>query len=187
PFFTTKPIGQGTGLGLSMVYGYVKQTKGHIRILSEPGHGTSVLLYLPRFEGAYEESLAESSLQMPQGAGQKILVIEDEAVIRTLIVEVLTELGYAVLDAQDALSALPLLESSQHIDLLITDIALPGMDGRQLAQLARQYRPGLRVLFATGYAEGCLDEYSGNGIGIITKPFSINVFAQRVWDILSHE
>lgn len=187
PFFTTKPIGQGTGLGLSMVYGYVKQAKGHIRILSEPGHGTSVFLYLPRFKGTYEESLAESSLQMPQGAGQKLLVIEDEAVIRTLMVEVLTELGYAVLEAHDGVSAVPLLESQQHIDLLITDIALPGMDGRELAQLAREYRPGLKVLFATGYAEGSLDGYLGSGISIITKPFSINTLAHKVWDMLSQK
>ncbi|WP_312799713.1 ATP-binding protein [Pseudomonas sp.] len=153
PFYTTKPIGQGTGLGLSMVYGYLKQAKGSVQILSEPGNGTSVHLYMPCHKGDANTLPAEKNRVAPLGSGEIVLVVEDEAVVRSLIVEVLDELGYRALQAADAQEAIPLLESDQRIDLMISDVGLPGMNGRQLADFARLSRPNLKVLFATGYAD----------------------------------
>ena len=184
PFFTTKPIGQGTGLGLSMVYGFIKQAKGYVQIESEPGLGTRVCLYLPVHHGEAVAPLDEDE-PMPSGAGETILVVEDEPVVRSLVVEVLNDLGYETIEAGDATEALPSLEDGQRIDLLITDVGLPGMNGRQLADVARQHRPSLKVLFATGYAESATaKDFLCKGMAVITKPFAIEAFASKVREML---
>ncbi len=186
PFFTTKPIGQGTGLGLSMVYGYIKQSKGYIQIESEPDIGTRVHLYLPVHQGEVT-ALAHEPERTPTGAGETILVVEDEPVVRALVVEVLNELGYETLEAGEASEALRITESGQRIDLLISDVGLPGMNGRQLADIARQQRPGLKVLFATGYAESfAANDFLGPDMAVITKPFAIDVFATKVGEMLGN-
>ncbi|WP_217475641.1 hybrid sensor histidine kinase/response regulator [Stutzerimonas stutzeri] len=184
PFFTTKPIGQGTGLGLSMVYGFIKQAKGYVQIESEPGRGSRVCLYLPVHHGEAVTPLPENE-PVPNGAGETILVVEDEPVVRSLVVEVLNDLGYETIEAGDATEALPSLEDGQRIDLLITDVGLPGMNGRQLADVARQHRPSLKVLFATGYAESATaKDFLGKDMAVITKPFAIEAFASKVREML---
>lgn len=184
PFFTTKPIGQGTGLGLSMVYGYIKQAKGYIQIESEPGVGTSVCLYLPVHKGDTPPVQVEPG-RAPQGAGETILVVEDEPVVRSLVVEVLHDLGYRTVEASEATEALIITESTQRIDLMVSDVGLPGMNGRQLAEIVRQQRPGLKVLFATGYAESfSANDFLGPDMGVITKPFAIDAFATKVGEML---
>jgi signal transduction histidine kinase len=188
PFFTTKPIGQGTGLGLSMIYGFSKQSHGHVTIDSEVGHGTSVSLFLPRYSG----DLAEENLIDIQHAphaldGETVLIVEDDPAVRVLVSAVLSELGYAYVEAGDADSAVPILDSAQRIDLLISDVGLPGMNGRQLAEIGRQYRPDLKVLFITGYAEhaavrgGFLDP----GMQMITKPFTFDLLTAKVREMIS--
>jgi len=184
PFYTTKPIGQGTGLGLSMVYGYIKQAKGYVQIDSVPGRGTSVRLYLPMYKGEAVHLTAEPNLA-PEGTGETILVVEDEPVVRSLVVEVLTELGYQTLEAGDANEALAITESSQRIDLLVSDVGLPGMNGRQMADIVRQQRPTLKILFATGYAESAAArDFLGPDMAVITKPFDIESFAAKVREML---
>jgi len=185
PFFTTKPIGQGTGLGLSMIYGFARQSDGHVRIDSTPGRGTTVKLFLPRHAG--EADQAESLLPAADGhpvarRGETVLVVEDEAVVRSLIVEVLHELGYRALEAADGPGGLAILQSDAHIDLLVTDIGLPGLNGRQVADAARLLRPDLRVLFMTGYAETAArsDGFLEVGMELLTKPFTMDVLAGRL-------
>ena len=189
PFFTTKPIGQGTGLGLSMVYGFVKQTGGHVRIDSTPGQGTLITLFLPRNRTQAEH--AEELKQAPEAvqgaeADETVLVVEDEAAVRMLVVEVLQELGYRVLEAVDGNSALPYFSSDQRIDLLVSDIGLPGINGRQLAEIARQHRPELRVLFITGYAPNAevRGEFLGPGMDMLAKPFSVDVLGSKVRQLI---
>ncbi len=194
PFFTTKPLGQGTGLGLSMVYGFVKQAGGHVVIESEPGRGTTVRLYLPRERS--EEAVqalappAPVSAPAPLGAGgETILVVEDEPAVRALIVTVLQDLGYAHLEAADPAAALVLLDSGVPIDLLVTDVGLPGMNSRQLAEIACAKRPALKVLFVTGYAEQAAvrNDFLSERMQMIAKPFDIDALAQRVRAILGSE
>ena len=183
PFFTTKPIGQGTGLGLSMIYGFARQSEGQATIESEVGRGTSVNLYLPRHHGRAQEEDADEGLAAPRpGSGESVLVVEDEAVVRTLIVEVLHDLGYRTLEAADGPSGLRLLQSSERIDLLVTDVGLPGMNGRQLADQARVGRHDLKVLFITGYAETAAmsSGFLEPGMAMITKPFSTEVLMTRI-------
>jgi len=185
PFFTTKPIGEGTGLGLSMVYGFAKQSSGHVRIASELGKGTTVRLYLPRFQGEAVGEVMDTALQpMPRAhAGETVLVVDDEATLRMLICEVLNDLGYAAAEAADAREGLRILQSGRPIDLLITDVGLPnGMNGRQLADAARSERPDLRVLFITGYAESAAvsDGRLGPGMEVITKPFGLHKLATQI-------
>jgi signal transduction histidine kinase/ActR/RegA family two-component response regulator len=189
PFYTTKPIGQGTGLGLSMVYGYMRQSRGAVRILSQPGTGTRVQLYMPCLESDVGIAPVEVNREAPLGEGQKVLVVEDEAVVRSLIVEVLEELGYEAHEAADAQEAIPVIESSQRLDLMISDVGLPGMNGRQLADLGQLRRPGLKVLLATGYAEGSnVSGYLASNMEIITKPFAIDTLANKVSEMLGlHE
>ncbi|WP_044562392.1 PAS domain-containing sensor histidine kinase [Azospirillum sp. B4] len=190
PFFTTKPIGQGTGLGLSMIYGFVRQSGGQVRIRSEVGQGTTVSLYLPRHEG--QERAAEM-LAIAQAAprakrGETVLVVDDEPTVRLLVTEVLDELGYTTLEAADGASGLRILESDAVIDLLVTDVGLPqGMNGRQLADAGRELRPGLKVLFITGYAENAVigNERLPPGLHIQTKPFTMETLGNRIKGILS--
>ncbi|WP_288479003.1 PAS domain-containing sensor histidine kinase [uncultured Pseudomonas sp.] len=186
PFYTTKPIGQGTGLGLSMVYGYMRQANGGVRILSQPGKGTQVQLYMPCLGGDLDILPSEESRSAPLGVGEVVLVVEDEAVVRSLIVEVLGELGYQTLEAGNAQEAMPFLENPQRIDLMISDVGLPGMNGRQLADLAQANRPELKVLLATGYAEGSnVEGYLAANMQIITKPFAIDALANKISEMLN--
>ncbi len=185
PFFTTKPIGQGSGLGLSMVYGFARQSGGQVRIYSEVGDGTMVCIYLPRHLAqeafAFE---APAPVEMPTAvAGQTILVVEDEPALRMLVVDMMTDLGYATLEAQDSTAGLQILQSSARIDLLISDIGLPGgMNGRQMAEAAMTIRPDLKVLFITGYAENAVFNHGhlAPGMQVLTKPFEMRVLASRV-------
>ncbi|UZM15261.1 response regulator [Pseudomonas kielensis] len=187
PFFTTKPIGQGTGLGLSMIYGFSKQSRGHVTIQSAVGNGTTVNLYLPRFRGDLTQSQPTQVPHAPEAkAGETVLIVEDDPAVRVLVSAVLSELGYAFVEAGDADSAVPILDSEQRIDLLISDVGLPGMNGRQLAEIGRQYRPELKVLFITGYAEhaavrgGFLDP----GMQMITKPFTFDLLTAKVREMI---
>jgi len=183
PFFTTKPLGQGTGLGLSMIYGFAQQSKGHVVIDSRLGHGTSVKLYLPRHLGdSTQEPVHTESVQDRAVAGETVLVVEDEPVVRSVIVEMLHEQGYRVIEAVDGPSGLAVLGTAGRIDLLLTDVGLPGMNGRQLADQARETRPGLRILFMTGYAETTVvaDGFLEAGMEMITKPFDLDVLMRRV-------
>ncbi|WP_291869107.1 PAS domain S-box protein [Bradyrhizobium sp.] len=188
PFFTTKPLGQGTGLGLSMVYGFAKQSEGHLKIYSEAGKGTTVKIYLPRHIGAAEiEEAPSSSNQTPlTHEGETILVVEDETVIRNLVVEVLKELGYHALEAADGPSGLKILQSPVHLDLVISDVGLPGINGRQLADLARARRPGLKILFITGYAENATlaNGFLEVGMEMMSKPFAVEALVSKVQGIL---
>lgn len=183
PFFTTKPIGQGTGLGLASIYGFARQSKGEVAIESELGRGTTVALYLPRHMGADDAASDTASGDMAiTGRGETILVIEDEPVVRALIVELLDDLGYCTLAADDAEPGLELLRSGAPIDLMITDIGLPGMDGRDLGRIAREMRPGLPILYMTGYADTATDadDIAEEGTALITKPFGGPLLADRV-------
>jgi PAS domain S-box-containing protein len=188
PFFTTKPIGAGTGLGLSMVYGFAKQSRGHVRIDSEQGQGVVVTLYLPRYVG--EPQSAEdpgTDIGRRSVAGGKIvLVVEDDAAVRMLVTEVVGELGLQAVVAEDAPQALPMLNSDQPIDLLVTDVGLPGMNGRQLADAARQLRPGLKVLFITGYVESAAEraDFLTEGMSMLTKPFAMQALAEKLRDLI---
>jgi len=187
PFFTTKPLGEGTGLGLSMVYGFAKQSSGYIGIYSEPGRGTTVRIYLPRFDGAGEDEAVTSApaLQIAhpdQNKGNTVLVVDDESVVRLLVREVLEDLGFSVIEAEDGPTGLSLLQSAQRVDLLVTDVGLPGLNGRQLADAARVMRPGLKVLFITGYAANAAigSGVLGAGMAILTKPFSLEALAAKI-------
>jgi PAS domain S-box-containing protein len=190
PFFTTKPIGQGTGLGLPMIYGFARQSGGRARIESTIGTGTSVMLCLPSVDpDTLGESLEEEPAPEPQGEGETILLVEDDTAVRLVVLDVLGELGYRVTEARDATAALPVLQSKERIDLLISDVGLPGMNGRELAEIARRYRPGLPVLFVTGYAEGAVlrGGFLGEGMDMVTKPFAIETLAAKVRTMLAPE
>lgn len=187
PFFTTKPIGQGTGLGLSMIYGFSKQSRGHVAIESEVGEGTTVRLYLPRFRGEDEndEIIYQSNLPYAK-AGETILIVEDDPAVRVLVGEVLSDLGYAYVCAGSADAAMPILESGQRIDLMISDVGLPGMNGRQLANVGRQLRPSLKVLFISGYAESAVVRagFLDSGMQMITKPFAFDHLTAKVREMI---
>jgi len=188
PFFTTKPIGQGTGLGLSMIYGFARQSEGFVNIYSEVGQGTTVRVYLPRYygeEGADEPQADTADLQRSDD-GEVVLVVEDETIVRSLIVDVLDELGYHTIEAVDGPAGLEQIRTLPRIDLLVTDVGLPGLNGRQLADAGRLLRPDLKVLFLTGYAHNAA---VGNGLlepgmDIITKPFAIDKLANRIRSII---
>ena len=188
PFFTTKPIGQGTGLGLSMIYGFARQSNGHVLIDSKQGAGTSVRLYLPRHHGdAAEERATAAVADEHIATGETVLVVEDEPVVRGVIVEMLHDQGYRVLEATDGPSGLRMLRLNQRIDLLVTDVGLPGMNGRQLADQARETRPELKILFITGYAENVAiaKGFLQPGMEMITKPFDLDNLSQRVREMVS--
>jgi CheY-like chemotaxis protein len=195
PFFTTKPLGQGTGLGLSQLYGFARQSGGIAHIESEEGRGTSVKLYLPRHIAQPEASAEATHGQGPEAQPEAqpaperqparqgcILVVEDELLVSMVMVETLQEHGYTVHEAAEGQAALRILESSVAVDLLVTDIGLPGINGRQLAEMARTLRPGLKVLFLTGYAH---DKGAGNGPpkhggDLISKPVAMDVLLAKV-------
>ena len=190
PFFTTKPLGRGTGLGLSMIYGFAKQSGGHAKIYSELGKGTTVRMYLPRYRGEAEteDLVPELSDVYSAHTNETVLVVEDEFVVRELIVEVLKELGYSTLEAEDGPAALKILDSKQRVDLLISDIGLPGLNGRQIVDSARETRPALKVLFMTGYAENAAIAagFLEPGMSMITKPFAMEALATRIREILEN-
>ncbi|MDP1028588.1 response regulator [Sphingomonas sp. KR1UV-12] len=185
PFFTTKPLGEGTGLGLSMVYGFARQSHGHVRIYSEVGQGTMVCLYLPRHLGDAEE-VDEAPLKatpLRAATGKTVLVVDDEPTVRMLVVDALAELGYACAEAGDGAEGLRILEAAEHIDMLITDVGLPGgMNGRQVAEAARALRPELKILFITGYAENAVLNHGhiARGMEVLTKPFAVDDLTARV-------
>jgi PAS domain S-box-containing protein len=190
PFFTTKDIGQGTGLGLSQVYGFMKQSGGHVKIYSEVGEGTTVRLYLPRYRGA-EDVVDESDniRALPRGHGELVLVVEDDPDVRDYTVEMVSDLGYSTLTAGDGASALRLLASRREVSLLFTDVGLPGgMNGRQLAEQALRRQPRLKVLYTTGYArnaiihQGRLDP----GIAVVFKPFTFADLATKLRQTLDN-
>ncbi len=187
PFFTTKPLGQGTGLGLSMIYGFARQSEGHAVIESELGRGTAISIYLPRHDGGVAaEIAAASAAESGGGSGETVLVVEDEGIVRELIVDVLGDQGYRVLQAHDGPAGLRILEGGETVALLVTDVGLPGLNGRQLADQARLGRPDLKVLFITGYAESAVSAsgFLDPGMAMITKPFSVDTLVTRVRDIL---
>jgi CheY-like chemotaxis protein len=188
PFFTTKPLGQGTGLGLSMVYGFARQSNGRCDIHSKPGAGTTIELYLPRHVATAEpQGREQTAVRAPAsfGKGEVVLVVEDEHVVRRVVVEVLHQLGYAALEAVDGEAGLAALKSNEAIHLLISDIGLPGMNGRALANAARQLRPELQVLLMTGYAsDASAPEGFAAGMEMITKPFTVEVLASRLRKLL---
>jgi len=188
PFFTTKPLGQGTGLGLSMVYGFVRQSGGHIVIVSAPHRGTTVNVYLPRYVRPAPAAPAPARrLAHPPGHVETILVVEDDAAVRRTVVEALRELGYEVLEAPDAMEGVRLVVDRGCIDLLFTDVRLPGgVSGRELADAARSAQPGLRVLLTTGYGPDILPDEDAleEGISFIAKPFELASLAEKIREIL---
>ena len=187
PFFTTKEPGQGTGLGLSQVYGFVKQSGGHVKIYSEVGHGTSIRMYFPRYHGAANTQENDADEAVVEGETETILVVEDDAELRAYITDVLRNLNYRVLSASSAQAALTmLLQDEPVVDLLLTDVVMPGINGRELGRRAQQFRPSLKVLYMTGYSrnavvhQGRLDE----GVHLLEKPVSQAKLALRVREIL---
>jgi len=189
PFFTTKPIGMGTGLGLSMIYGFSKQSGGQVRIHSEVGRGTTVCLYLPRHLGEADgvEEVPELADAPRAEDGQTVLVVDDEPTVRMLVTEVLEDLGYTAIEAADGAAGLKVLQSDVRIDLLVTDVGLPGgMNGRQVADAARVARPELKVLFITGYAENAVLSHGhlDPGMHVLTKPFAMEALASRIKELI---
>ena len=188
PFYTTKGVGKGSGLGLSQVFGFVKQSGGHIKIYSEPDHGTTVKIYLPRWLGAEPQDMVSAGeTVLPRAVpGEVVMVVEDEEFVRRMSIEALTELGYAVVEAKDGETALQLLGGQPHLDLLFTDIVMPGMNGRILVDHAQALRPGLKVLYTTGYTRnavvhnGMLDAE----VAFLTKPFTLQQLALKVRQVL---
>ena len=190
PFFTTKPLGLGTGLGLSMIYGFARQSGGQVRIYSERAEGTMVCLYLPRHLGPAEEAghASEFSTAPRASQGETVLVVDDEPTVRMLVTEVLEDLGYTAIEAADGASGLKVLQSDIRIDLLVTDVGLPGgMNGRQVADAARVARPALKVLFITGYAENAVLSHGhlDPGMHVLTKPFAMETLATRIKDLIT--
>jgi CheY-like chemotaxis protein len=195
PFYTTKPIGMGTGLGLSMVYGFVRQSSGQARIHSEVGKGTSVSLFLPCHNDVADDSGTEQrAAQAPENLldeglrrREVVLVVDDEPAVLMLMSELLQDMGYATIEARDGPAGLKVLQSDVRVDLLITDVGLPGLNGRQMADAGRVHRAGLKVLFVTGYADGAVlsHHHLEPGMRVLTKPFAIEALAARVRDLIA--
>ena len=192
PFFTTKDVGAGSGLGLSMVYGFLKQSRGHVALESAPGKGTTVTLYLPRTaaDGNRQDRVRSGGReQMPRG-NETVLVVEDEPGVRTVVVSLLERLGYNVIQAGNGREALERLDEIDGVDLLFTDIVLPGgMTGQDIADAVAKRRPGARFLFTSGYAAGAMDEGGriGHGAELLSKPYTMKVLASRVREILDRK
>ncbi len=189
PFFTTKPVGAGTGLGLSMIYGFARQSGGQIRIRSEINQGTTVCLHLPRHRRVAEAPMVQGNISdIPlAGEGETVLIVDDESSVRMLVTEVLASLGYVAIEAADSLAGLQILQSDVRIDLLVTDVGLPGgINGRQMADAARVNRPELPVLFITGYAETAVLDKSHleRATDVLTKPFSLEALASRIKELI---
>ena len=187
PFFTTKEVGKGTGLGLSQIYGFVRQSGGHVTIASEVGRGTSVQLYLPRHasEAPDADVASETPPRIPHArVAETVLVVEDEPGVREMSVDALRELGYAVVQAESPRQALRLLEAQPRIDLIFTDIVMPEMDGRELADAARAMRPDIKVVYTTGYARGSSSEDEPPDAAYLPKPFTLAALASKVRDVL---
>jgi signal transduction histidine kinase/CheY-like chemotaxis protein len=190
PFFTTKPLGQGTGLGLSMIYGFARQSGGQVRIYSELGEGAMVCIYLPRHRGEAEAEPSElQETAIPKAKTEAtVLVVDDEPTIRMLVADVLEDLGYTAIEAADGAGGLRVLRSDARVDLLVTDVGLPGgMNGRQMVDLARVMRPDLKVLFITGFAENALlnNGLLEPGMPVLTKPFATAVLASRMRELIT--
>jgi len=181
PFFTTKEVGKGSGLGLSMVYGFVKQSGGHIRIYSEVGHGTTIKLYLPPARGQVEAPPAAAA-PLPHG-NETIMVVEDDALVRNFVTTQLQSLGYRTVGAANGPAALSLIEGGQKFDLLFTDVIMPGsMSGRELADKVSKVRPGIRVLYTSGYTDNAI-VHQGRldpGVLLLTKPYRKSQLANMV-------
>jgi CheY-like chemotaxis protein len=181
PFFTTKGVGHGSGLGLSMVYGFVKQSGGHIKIYSEEGHGTTIRLYLPPARGSVETAV---SVAAPiSGGTETILVVEDDALVRTFVIALLHSLGYQTVAATDSRTALTLVRGGQTFDLLFTDVVLPGgISGRQLADEVAKLRPGTKVLYTSGYTDNAIVHHGrlDEGVLLLSKPYRKPQLAQMV-------
>jgi signal transduction histidine kinase/PAS domain-containing protein len=189
PFFTTKPLGQGTGLGLSMIYGFVRQSGGQVRVYSEAGKGTTMCMYFPRFVGNIADEERPEDLAIDRGAGETVLIIDDEPAIRMVIAEVLSEVGYRVIEAKDGPSGLRIVQAGGRIDLLITDVGLPGgLNGRQVADAARSINRQLKVLFITGFAENAAigSGHLDSGMSVITKPFVNSALANKVRQLIDN-
>jgi CheY-like chemotaxis protein len=189
PFFTTKPVGKGTGLGLSMIYGFAKQSNGHLKIYSEVGHGTTIRLYLPRHvtQPAPLAVTGEDASSDHAGGRETILVVEDDPMVRGLVTTRLIELGYRVLEAAEGAAALKILESRESIDLLLTDVILPGaLTGRALSDAAHKLRPKLKVLFSSGYTQNSIDHQGklDPGVQFLPKPFRRTELAAKVREVL---
>jgi CheY-like chemotaxis protein len=187
PFFTTKPVGKGTGLGLSQVYGFVKQSGGHLKIYSEPGQGTTVKIYLPRLFTA--ETPAEPLKPVPpapSGERRKVLLVEDDERVRAFAEEALRDLGYEVAPAESAAEALARIRGEPDVDLLLTDVVMPDLNGRQLAEQVLKLKPGLPVIYMTGFTRnavvhnGMLDP----GVNFLAKPFTVDQLAAKVREAL---
>ncbi|BAU88798.1 PAS/PAC sensor hybrid histidine kinase [Methylorubrum populi] len=190
PFFTTKPLGQGTGLGLSMIYGFARQSGGQVRIYSEVGEGTTMCIYLPRHYGETEgdEGLPDLAGAPRAEQGETVLIVDDEPTVRMLVTEVLEDLGYTAIEAADSVAGLKVLQSDVRIDLLVTDVGLPGgMNGRQMADAGRVKRPDLKVLFITGYAENAAvgNGHLDPGMAVLTKPFVMEALASRIKELIA--
>ncbi|MCX7513271.1 hybrid sensor histidine kinase/response regulator [Frateuria hangzhouensis] len=187
PFFTTKPKGRGTGLGLSMIHGFVSQSRGAIELDSEPGRGTTVSVYLPSGERRSMRALDDRNpgRDWEPAAGETILLVEDEDVVRDLIAGKLRELGYRVMEARDGHAGLSRIESAEHIDMVVSDIGLPGLTGLQMIEIGRHHRPDLKVLFVTGYAETMPEDWTLDAnTDLLTKPFEFDTLVQRMRTLL---
>jgi CheY-like chemotaxis protein len=188
PFFTTKEVGKGTGLGLSMVYGFAKQSGGHVKIYSEVGHGTTIRLYLPRAEMSDMTALEVTAAPAPMPRGhEKVLVVEDDDAVRRVVVKQLTELGYHVLEAEDGRKALTMITGGTAIDLLFTDVVMPGgLSGRQLATAAKTHLPALKVLYTSGYTEDSIVHHGklDPGVYLLSKPYQKPELAQKLREVL---
>ena len=183
PFFTTKEVGKGTGLGLSMVFGFVKQSGGHIKIYSEEGHGTSVKIYLPRATGLTQTAAEAQAGSKIVGGNELILIVEDDAMVRKYVRTQIEGLGYATLEAANAAEALEVIDANAQIDLLFTDVIMPGaMNGRQLVDEALRRRPGLKTLFTSGYTENAIVHHGrlDSGVLLLAKPYRKSELARMI-------
>ncbi len=187
PFFTTKPTGKGTGLGLSMVYGFIKQSGGHVKIYSEKGNGTTVRIYLPRTREEEDTRQSQPTITIPQGHGEVVLVVEDDNAVRETAIDLLRDLGYAVLSAENADSALAIINSGAKIDILFTDVVMPGtLRSPQLARKAKERLPDIGVLFTSGYTQNAI-VHAGrldDGVNLLSKPYTLERLAQKLSDVL---